>query len=72
VYTLPALPVCDWHHREKGRVAAAEPHALGVSPRRDAEAVVLYFVQPVGTARRRLGWGWQAGFNEAGYAAATL
>jgi hypothetical protein len=53
-------------------VAGVEPHALGVAPRHDAEAVVLDLVQPVGAARRGLGRRRQAEFDEADYSTATL
>ena len=35
-------------------VAGVEPHALGVAPRQDAEAVVLDLVEPAGAAARAL------------------
>jgi hypothetical protein len=30
------------------------------------KTVVLDFMNPAGTARRVLGWGWEAGFDKAG------
>jgi hypothetical protein len=59
---------------KQGRVpvAGVEPHALGVAPRQDAEAVVLDLVQPICAGRRLLGWGWQARLDEADCSAAAL
>ena len=42
-----------------------EPDAHGIAAGHQPEAVVLDLVNPVGAGRRRVGWGWQAGFNEA-------
>jgi hypothetical protein len=53
-------------------VAGVEPHAAGVAPRQDAEAVMLDFVEPVGTGRRGFGRRRQAGFDKAGRAVAML
>jgi hypothetical protein len=44
----------------------------GVAPCQDAKPVVLDLVQPLRAARRGFGWGRQAEFDRAGYAAATL
>jgi hypothetical protein len=46
--------------------------ARGIAARQDAEAVVLDFVQPVGTARRGFGRRWRARFDKAGYSVFTL
>jgi len=43
-----------------------------VSPRQDAEAIVLDFVEPARSGRRRLGWGWQARLDKADYSVLTL
>jgi hypothetical protein len=53
-------------------VARVEPHALGVAPRQDAEAVVLDFVEPVRAGRRLLSRRWQAWFDKADRSAAAL
>ena len=47
-------------------VARQEPHAGSVSPRHDAEAVMLDFVQPVPADRRSIGRTGEAGLNEVG------
>jgi hypothetical protein len=47
-------------------VAGQQPDASGVAPDHHAKAVVLDLVNPAGTARRVLGGGWKAGFDEAG------
>jgi hypothetical protein len=53
-------------------IAGVEPHARGVPPCQDAEAVVLDLVQPVRAARRGLGRRREAGFDKADCSAAML
>src|SRR5262249_12906176 len=47
-------------------IAGEQPHANGVAPSHEAEAVVFDLVNPAGTARGVLGGGWEAGRNEGG------
>ena len=42
-----------------------EPDAHGIASGHQPEAVVLDLVNPVGAGRRLVGWGREAGFNEA-------
>ena len=46
-------------------VARVQPHAVGIAPRDDAEAVVLDLMQPIRPRRRPFGGQWQAGFDMA-------
>jgi hypothetical protein len=46
-------------------VPGEEPHAIGVPPRQDAKAVVLYLVNPAGTRRRLLRGAREAGLKRA-------
>jgi hypothetical protein len=41
-------------------IARVEPHALGVAPSQDAEAIVLDFMNPVWARRRLFGWAGKA------------
>ena len=74
--TAPA--VRDGRRRQRkspGEVIAVtgdEPDADRVAPRHEAEAVVLYLVNPVRSARWRFGRGRQTRFDEADQAALTL
>jgi hypothetical protein len=44
--------------------AGDEPNAHGVAPGHEPIAVMLDLVNPVGAARRLVGWGWETGFNK--------
>jgi hypothetical protein len=47
-------------------VSSEEPHTGSITPRHDAEAVMLDFMQPVPPDRRPIGGAGKAGFNDAG------
>jgi len=47
-------------------------NACRIAQRQDAEAIMLDFVEPVGTARRSFGRRWQAGLDKAGRAEGAL
>jgi hypothetical protein len=51
-------------------VARQHPDAGHIAARHQPEAVVLDLMNPAGAARRALGRGWKAGFDEAGRVAA--
>ena len=57
------------HEREAVRPVVAapgnQPDADGIASRHEPIAVVLDLVNPVGAGRGLVGWGWEAGFNEA-------
>ena len=45
--------------------AGDQPDAHGVAAGHEPVAVVLDLVNPVGAGRGLVGWGWEAGFDEA-------
>jgi hypothetical protein len=47
-------------------ITGNQPDADRVPPGHEAEAVVLYLVNPVGPGRRAIGGGWEAGLDKAG------
>jgi hypothetical protein len=47
-------------------IAGDEPDTAGISPRDDAEAVVLDLMNPARSGWRRFGWRWQARLDETG------
>jgi hypothetical protein len=45
--------------------AGNQPDAHGVATGHKPKPIVLDLVNPVGAGRRLVGWGWEAGFDEA-------